>query len=256
MRLLFVRFHREKDSLSENVVRLIILGLLVTMGIAFFPQGVRYMEVLTRRYHPIYAVDTTEKVVSLTFDISWGREMAPKVLDILKASDVKATFFLSGPWVRTHEELARRIAGDGHEVGSHGEAHVNFSQLSQEGIVSNVQAAAESIRSITGVRPQLIRTPNGDFDDTTILTLHSQGYQVIDWKIDSLDWKNPGVETIIQRVLSRLEPGAIILMHASDSCKLTDQALPTIIEGIRAKGYRFTIVSDLLTKGPTGTRIR
>lgn len=235
------------------------LGLALSAALSivlFIPSGIRYIEVLSHRYHPIYAVETDEKVVALTFDISWGNRMAPKVLHILREFQIPCTFFLSGPWVTTHPELAIEIRENGHEIGSHGHAHVNFSQLSIGQVTDNVQSAHNSIRDTLGVEATLIRTPNGDFDDETILTLRGMGYKAIDWMVDSLDWKNPGTEVIIDRVLRRTGPGAIILMHASDSCRLTDAALPRIIQTLRAKGYRFVRISELLTMGPTNTKIR
>lgn len=252
VKVLFIPF----PSRQKQALRPLPFLLLAVLTAILTPRGMHYIEVISHRYHPIYAVQTDEKVVALTFDISWGSAMAPRVLGVLARERVPATFFLSGPWVASHADLASQIVSGGHEVGSHGHAHVNFSQLSKEQLVDNVQAAHYSIKETLGVEPGLIRTPNGDFSDETILTLRELGYQTIDWMIDSLDWKNPGVGVIIQRVVSRLEPGAIILMHASDSCKLTDLALPSIIQEIRSRGYRFVKVSKLLTMGSTNTRIR
>lgn len=252
MRLFFISV----AALKKLCCRLLLLAAIVAAAILLIPKGIRYIEVLSHRYHPIYAVETEEKAVALTFDISWGSAMAPKVLKILKDHQVTATFFLSGPWVETHAELAGQILADGHEIASHGHKHVNFSPLSKEQIIDNVMSAHNSIKKTLNVEPCLIRTPNGDFDDETILTIKELGYLAIDWMIDSLDWKNPGVDTIISRVLKRLQPGAIILMHASDSCKMTDAALPAIIKETRSAGYRFVKVSELLTLGPNNTKIR
>jgi len=88
--------------------------------------------------------------------------------------------------------------------------------------------------------------PNGAFDKRVLRIANELGYTVIQWDTDSLDWKNPGVDTIINRVVSRAHPGDIILMHASDSCKQTHEALPVIIDRLRAKGYEFVTVSELL----------
>ena len=249
-------FYLSMATLKKLAWRILLLTVIIIAAILLIPRGIRYIEVIAHRYHPIYAVETEEKAVALTFDISWGNAMAPKVLQILKDQQVTATFFLSGPWVETHAELAGQILADGHEIASHGHRHVNFSPLSKDQIIDNVMSAHNSIKNTLNVEPSLIRTPNGDFDDETILTIKELGYLAVDWMIDSLDWKNPGVDSIINRVLKRLQPGAIILMHASDSCKMTDAALPTIIKETRAAGYRFVKVSELLTLGPNDTKIR
>lgn len=202
------------------------------------------------RERPIYRIGTQAKKVALTFDISWGTRMPGPVLDVLDRYGLKVTFFLSGPWSERHPEIVRRIAGSGHEVQSHGHKHVNFSTLSAQGVVDNLRTAHEILVRLTGQTPNLVRPPNGDFDDKSILAARSIGYETVIWDVDSLDWKNPGVDAIRERVLRRVQPGSIILMHASDSCKQTDQALPGIIEGLRQQGFEIVKLSELLKLGP------
>jgi polysaccharide deacetylase family sporulation protein PdaB len=195
----------------------------------------------------IYKVDTDRKVVALTFDISWGEKVANPVLDLLQQKNVtKATFFLSGPWTLKHPEIAKRIKDMGFEIGSHGYKHDNFSAHSDEWIRDQMAKADQAIQEVTGVKPRLVRTPNGDFNKRVLQTLHNLGYTVIQWNTDSLDWKNPGVSVMVNRVLTRVVPGDIILMHASDSSRQIQQALPQIIDGLRAKGYSFVTVSELI----------
>lgn len=202
------------------------------------------------RERPIYRIGTNEPKVALTFDISWGTRMPGPVLDQLDRYGVKATFFLSGPWSERHPEIVRRIAGSGHEVQSHGHKHVNFSTLSAEGVVENLRAAHDILTRLTGQTPSFVRPPNGDFDDKSILAARSIGYETVIWDVDSLDWMNPGVDRIVERVLRLTKPGSIILMHASDSCKQTDQALPRIIEGLRGRGLQIVTLRELLRLGP------
>jgi len=201
------------------------------------------------RLRPLFEVKTEKPVLALTFDISWGTRTPVQVLDILKEHEVRATFFLSGPWVEKNPQIPRRIAADGHEIGSHGYRHINLSQLSFEEIKEEIQKAHASIEKVTGCTPRLIRTPNGDYDNKVIQAAQECGYQVIQWGTDSLDWKNPGTEAIIQRVLTRCHPGDIILMHASDTCQQTPDALPAIIRGLKEKGYQLVTVSELLSLG-------
>lgn len=197
---------------------------------------------------PVYSVKTDEKVVALTFDISWGEKMAPKVLDILRERGIRATFFLSGPWARNHEELVKRIVADGHEIASHGQRHDNFSSMGADGVAQNIRAAHVILVEMTGTQPRLLRPPNGDFNRTSLAATRGAGYQTIMWSVDSLDWKNPGVEVIRRRVVELAHPGAIVLMHASDSCKLTDRALPGILDGLKSKGFATATVGELLAR--------
>lgn len=195
----------------------------------------------------IYKVDTDKKLVALTFDISWGEKYAHPVLDVLANKNVpQATFFLSGPWTLTHPDVVQRIAAMNYEIGSHGHKHKNFSEHSNEWIEDQVQLAEKAIMQVAGVKPNLIRTPNGDFNERVIKKLNDMGYQVIQWDTDSLDWMKPGVDKIIHRVVSRVHAGDIILMHASDSCPQTPEALPVIIDELRKKGYEFVSVTELM----------
>lgn len=195
---------------------------------------------------PIYSAKTDKKVVALTFDISWGQEMAPKVLEILKQEDIKATFFLSGPWAKNHQELVKQIQQDGHEIESHGQEHVDLNTLGRQGAAQNIAAAHAILKELTGKEPTYIRPPNGAFSKESVQGAKDMGYATVIWSVDSLDWKNPGVDSIISRTTRLIHPGAIILMHASDSCKQTDQALPQVIRTLKQQGYEFLLLDDLI----------
>ncbi|OUM87942.1 MAG: polysaccharide deacetylase family sporulation protein PdaB [Bacillus thermozeamaize] len=202
----------------------------------------------------IYSVPTDKKKVALTFDISWGDKRPGPILDVLKDKQVeKATFFLSSPWAENHPEIVQRIVDAGYEIGSHGHKHVNYSRLSDEEIRQQIAKADQILRELTGVKPNLIRMPNGDFDKRVLRVADSLGYTVIQWDTDSLDWMNPGVDRIIQRVLDKVHPGDIILMHASDSCKQTHEALPVIIDRLREQGYELVTVSELIATAQIDT---
>jgi len=197
---------------------------------------------------PIYAAKTDQKVIALTFDISWGKVMAPKVLDVLRQENVKATFFLSGPWSENHAELVERIKTYGHEIESHGQAHVDLNTLGREGAAKNIGQAHAILQRMAGRAPTYVRPPNGAFDKSSVQAAKDLDYATVIWSVDSLDWKNPGVDTIIHRSTRLIHPGAIVLMHASDSCKQTDQALPVVIRTLRQQGYSFVLLDDLIRK--------
>jgi polysaccharide deacetylase family sporulation protein PdaB len=195
----------------------------------------------------IYSVETDKKVIALTFDISWGDTRAEPILKILEEKGVKkATFFLSSPWSQQHPDIVQKIVKGGWEIGSHGHKHVNYSKLSDEEIRTQIQTAHGILQQTTGQNPNLIRLPNGDFDKRVLRIAGELDYKVIQWDTDSLDWMNKGVDNIINRVLTKAHPGDIVLMHASDTCKQTHEALPTIIDQLRAKGYEFVTVSEML----------
>ncbi len=199
-------------------------------------------------------VVTSKKVAALTFDISWGTVMPTKVFDLLKKDHVAATFFVSGPWAKQNAGLVKAMAQAGYEVESHGWAHVNYTGLSSSGVQENIMKANQVIQEITGVRPTFVRPPNGDFSPRTIAAAKAIGYTTVTWGTDSIDWMNPGVSTIIRRVVTRIHPGDIVLMHASDTCKQTDLALPTIIQDLRQQGYQLVTLKQLMTYGPPNYR--
>jgi len=196
----------------------------------------------------IYNVKTNKKQIALTFDISWGEERPGPILDILEKEGLngKVTFFISSPWSERHPEVVKRIVDGGYEIGSHGHKHVNYSKLSDEEIENQIIKAHSILTNLTGKKLNLIRTPNGDFDTRVLKIAEKKGYTVIQWDTDSRDWMNPGVNQIVKRVTDRVHPGDIILMHASDSCKQTHEALPAIIKYLRQNGYEFVTVSQLI----------
>lgn len=197
----------------------------------------------------IYNVQTDKKMIALTFDISWGEKRTEPILKILEDKGVKnVTFFLSSPWSKTHVDIVNRIIKDGYEIASHGHKHVNYSSLSDEEIRNQIQTSNQILKDLTGKAPTLIRLPNGDFNKRVLKIAEEEKYTVIQWDTDSLDWMNKGVDNIIQRVVSKAHPGDIVLMHASDSCTQTHEALPVIIDQLRAKGYEFVTVTELLNQ--------
>ncbi|WCK53277.1 polysaccharide deacetylase family protein [Aneurinibacillus sp. Ricciae_BoGa-3] len=196
-----------------------------------------------------YDIKTKKNNIALTFDIGNGHQTFEKVLHVLEEKSVKkSTFFLSSPVLMSFPEVGKRVKEMGYEIGSHGHNHYNYTEYDNKWIEEQVRKAEEIIFNNTQVRPTLIRTPNGDFDYRVLDKLSEMGYTTIHWSADSLDWMNPGVDVIIERVLSKARPGVIILMHASDTAQQTHKALPNIIDGLRQKGLEFVTVSELINE--------
>lgn len=201
---------------------------------------------------PIFYVQKKASETCLTFDISWGEKTLPMVLEVLETYQVPATFFVSGPWAVRHPDAVKMIATHGHEIASHGNRHVNLSQYPKSEVYDNIHKAHQELLSVTERVYPYFRPPNGDYDDLVIDTARELGFETIIWAIDSLDWKNPGPEYMIDRVLTKAFPGAIILCHASDSSKEIHKALPGIIKGLRGKGYKLVSLSKLMENGKAG----
>jgi len=196
---------------------------------------------------PIYSVKRDDKSVSLTFDAAWGNADTQTLIDILGKYNVKATFFVVGDWVERYPESVKALHDAGHEVMNHSDDHAHFAQLSAEQITANVNACADKIEGVTGVRPTLFRCPYGEYNNTVVETINGMGISVIQWDVDSLDWKDLSAAEIRSRVMGKVQSGSIVLFH--NAAKHTPEALPGIIESLLADGYRIVPVSEIILKG-------
>ncbi len=235
--------------LVAGALGLRLFGDRVVLGGSLTTSEVERDIPVAGRLQPMRKVETPQKAVALTFDISWGETIPPLVLDVLKAYGIKGTFFLSGPWVNRQPAFVQAIKADGHQIESHGHAHINLSQYPAERIAEEIRKSDAAISQVAGVKAKYIRPPNGDYNDTVIETAAAAGYTVITWGTDSLDWKNPGVDVITKRVLDRAQNGDVILLHASDTCKQTHLALPAIIQGLRDRGFALLTLDELVATG-------
>lgn len=226
-------------------------------GILFFVMFAyrdNVTSVFSGKLKPIYSVNIDTQAIGLTFDISWGEKTAEPILNILKQEGVNATFFLSSPWADKHQQLVHRMVAEGHEVGSHGNRHIDLNILGASEIENEISTSQQVLEQLTGKKVRLIRAPNGAYDNKVISTANKLGYRVIQWSVDSLDWKRPGPSAVINNVLNGSRPGGgakpgdIILFHASDSAPDTIEALPIVLQSLKAKGYTLIPVGPLLSQ--------
>ena len=202
---------------------------------------------VSSRQLPIYRVQSEEKRVALSFDAAWGNEDTQTLIDILTAHDVRATFFLVGQWAEKYPESVQALAAAGEEVMNHSETHPHLNALSTDEVQKEVSACADRVEALTGTRPSLFRCPYWEYDDHVIEAIRALGVTPIQWDVDSLDWKGISSEEITSRVLSRVQPGSIVLFH--NAAEHTPEALPGIIESLQADGYTIVPISELLLSG-------
>lgn len=232
-----------------NIGRLFNYRHLFFGVVGLFAVGAMYIQVaelIAAGPMAIASTRTERKVVALTFDHSWGNTFTPSILDTLKQNNIKATFFIMGPWAQKHSDVAKRMVTDGHEIASHGYRHQNYGDMTREWVKEDIEKSHALIKEVTGVDAKMIRPPNGHYSKQSLQVTDEMGYRTIIWSIDSLDWKNPGRDVIVERVVKRLKPGGIILMHASDTPVQTAEALPILLEKIKAQGYEIVTVGQLL----------
>lgn len=192
---------------------------------------------------PHYQGKTGTKTVSLTFNVDWGEDKVPPLLQILRENQIKATFFVTGRWAEKNRELLKEIVGQGHELGNHGARHRHLRNLGREDIKKEMKEGADILYEITGVKTVLYAPAFGEYDRRVGEAAAELGYEVILWSLDTIDWQNPDVATIVARVVPRIHNDAIILMHPTTP---TIQALPEIIKKLKDQGYRFCPVSEII----------
>ncbi|MDE7157213.1 MAG: polysaccharide deacetylase family protein [Lachnospiraceae bacterium] len=178
----------------------------------------------------------------------WGNEDTAKILEILARNNVHVTFFMTGGWVEKYPEDVKAIAAAGHDLGNHSENHKKMSELNADECKQEILSVNDKVKALTGSDMFLFRPPYGDYNNNLITTTRSINYYPIQWDVDSLDWKNYGVESIINTVLNHkhLGNGSIILMH--NGAKYTADALESVIKGLREKGYEIVPISQLIIR--------
>lgn len=185
------------------------------------------------------------RVVALTFDDGPNPVATPLVLDVLRREKVPATFFLLGRHVDQWPALARRAADEGHAIGNHGWAHRKLTFRSPAWVRSDLARGAESIERATGVRPRLFRAPHGFRNPWVGRAARALDERLVGWTLGVWDSDRPGAAVIAERAVRGACPGAIVLLHDGDGYdpggdrRQTAEALPRIIEKLRARGYGF-----------------
>ena len=196
---------------------------------------------------PIYSVQTDEKKIAISFDAAWGAEYTTTIMDILEERGIKTTFFLVGFWVDKYPERVEEMARRGHEVANHSTTHPEMSKLSREQIIKEILTTQKKIEDLAGESSvRLLRPPFGDYNDQLILISRELDFHVIQWDVDSLDWKELGVQPMVERVTKKVDKGSIVLFH--NNAKYITDALPQILDILLVEGYSIVPISELIYK--------
>lgn len=251
-------------SISQNInvpyMRTLTLILLVAIcfyTVVFHQQKIYQEAAITpalstpvRKELPIYCVDTQEPVIALTFDAAWGDEDLDTILSILSRHQAKATFFVSGDWVDKYPDAVTAIYEAGHELGNHGTNHQHMPALSEAEMTREIMECHQQVQALTGCSMTAFRAPYSDWNDTVVAVAHTCGYSSINQSVDSVDWKDYGVESIIKTVMEDpdLENGAIVLLH--NGATYTSAALDSLLCRLEEAGYSFVTISELIYPEP------
>ena len=238
-----IRTFKLKSALLAAVAAVIFTVLSVTV---YYTGAYAVYFGNTTRLVPIYSVEREDKTVAISFDCAWGVEHTDGILNALKVSGVKATWFMVEFWTEKYPEYVKKIDAAGHEIGTHSSTHSYMSKQNSEEIKLELSTSSEAIKSVTGKDVNLFRPPYGDYDDELIKTASELGYYTIQWDTDSLDWKDLSATDIAMRVIGSVKNGSIILMH--NNGLHTAEAVPIILETLKNKGYSFVPIGELIYK--------
>ncbi|MCA1030121.1 polysaccharide deacetylase family protein [Bacillus timonensis] len=193
----------------------------------------------------IYRGHPDKPMVSFLINVAWGNEYLPEMLETLKKHKVNATFFLEGRWVKENPEFAKMIVDAGHEVGNHSYTHPNLKTMSSSEVRNQLMKTNDVIEATTGKKPDLFAPPSGNYRDEVVKIAHEYGMRTIMWSVDTIDWQRPEPHVLVERVMSKVHPGAMILMHPTSS---TAKSLETLILSIKQKEYHIDDVTTLLSE--------
>jgi probable sporulation protein (polysaccharide deacetylase family) len=194
---------------------------------------------------PIYRGHPDKPMVSFIINVAWGNEYLPEMLATLKKNQVKASFFLEGRWVKNNPELAKMIVSAGHEVGNHSYTHPDMKRISAAQTRDQLLKTNEVIEAATGKKSIWFAPPSGSYRDETVTIAAEFKMKTVMWTVDTIDWQKPSPNQLINRVISKISNGSMVLMHPTES---TAKSLDTLITRIEEKGLKLGTVSDLMSE--------
>jgi peptidoglycan/xylan/chitin deacetylase (PgdA/CDA1 family) len=183
--------------------------------------------------------------IALTFDDGPHGTLTPKLLDLLAAHHMKATFFVVGQNAADHPDILRRAVREGHEIANHSWSHPILGKMSDEAVRRELQKTDDAISAAIGKRPTLLRPPYGSITARQKKWIHDEfGYRIIIWDVDPLDWKRPGPSVVTSRIMRETHAGSIVLAH--DIHAPTIEAMPATFDQLDRKGFKSVTVTELL----------
>ena len=202
------------------------------------------------RYNAAYIGNTEEKVLYLTFDAGYENGCTAQILDVLKANDVPAAFFLVGNYIEKNPDLVKRMAREGHIVGNHTMHHYDMSKLSDKAAFSKELTDLENLyRDTVGAEmSKFYRPPQGIYSEENLKMAQELGYKTVFWSLAYVDWKNdaqPSKEEAFRKLLPRTHNGAVVLLHSTS--RTNAEILNELIGKWKAEGYRFGRVEELFS---------
>lgn len=202
-----------------------------------------------KTFHAHYIGDSPKKIIYLTFDAGYENGNTPVILDALKKHQAPAAFFLVGNFLKTQPELVKRMVSEGHTIGNHTFTHPDMSKISTKETFSNELQKLESLyQEIIGTpMKKLYRPPQGKYSESNLKMAQEMGYHTFFWSLAYVDWyedAQPTREEAFKKLLSRIHPGAIVLLHSTS--QTNGQILDELLTKWEEMGYEFHAIDELL----------
>jgi len=247
-----------KKSTLKLLAVFVILAALCTVNISGLPVASIYFGQRLKKV-PIYNVQTDEKKVAISFDAAWGADKTEEIMAICEQFGVKATFFLVGFWIEDYPEMAKKIADNGFEVGIHSNTHPNMTKLNVDQVKLELTENLSILKECTSVEAKLFRAPFGAYNDNLISCCEELDLKVIQWDVDSLDWKGLSGSQLAGRVTSKVKNGSIVLFHNNSDNII--QGLKMVLEDFKTNNIKAVPVGELIynenyTINQQGTQIK
>ena len=222
----------------------VLILIIVVLGIRIVNSST-----IIWRHDIIHRVPTNTKLAALTFDDGPYPEYTPKILDVLKQYNVKATFFMIGKEMQQHPDIVKRVIAEGHTIGNHTYSHPrNLEKLSSEKVKDELEKCEKIIEQFTEKRTHLFRPPRGMINGDVARITDEEGYWTILWTVSADHHDAPTPVDMATRVKTLMKPGGIILAHdGTFKSRWKDvAATPLIIQELRKQGYKFVTIPELL----------
>lgn len=237
--------------ISKNKLKIILFVLLlliitfITFKYVHYKQTEKTSSPYIAAQNIIYGIQTTDKKIALTIEVNMATEdYTYQIADILEKNNIKATFFLTGEWIKNNNALAKKIVDFGHEIGNHSNTHRDISKMMTYKIVKEIFTTDEIIASIYNKECKYFRPPFSSVSKNIIKASNKTNKSIVMYSLESYDWKASNVESIINMVNTNAKPGDIISFH--NDAQYAADALAELIPELRDKGYVFLTISELI----------
>ncbi|MDQ0200627.1 delta-lactam-biosynthetic de-N-acetylase [Neobacillus ginsengisoli] len=208
------------------------------------------LDQLIAKYGAFYKSDTKAKTLYLTFDNGYENGYTSKILDVLKKEKVPATFFVTGHYLLSAPELAKRMVEEGHIIGNHSWHHPDMTAISDARIQEELEKVRVKTKELTGQKEmKYLRPPRGVFSERTLKIAKEAGYTHVFWSLAFVDWKvnqQRGAQFAYESIMKQIHPGAVMLLHTIS--KDNADALDKVIRDLKKKGYNFKSLDDFPQK--------